>query len=110
MLTIQFVVDGQVVGIIGAVTRDANNTFSTGSHGFSAQDKAVIAGKRYQVSCNIVEIGSSPAAAAKAAENEAKKQAKHAAKNGVTVTVGAPPVSPGKTGNAKPANGVQVSA
>lgn len=35
-------------------------TFSTGSRGYSAHGKALINGKRYQVSMNIVEIGSKP--------------------------------------------------
>ena len=35
-------------------------TFSTGSRGYYGSGKVEIAGKRYQVSINIVEIGSKP--------------------------------------------------
>jgi hypothetical protein len=35
-------------------------TFSTGSIGFYAGGKVEIDGKRYQVSCNVIEIGSKP--------------------------------------------------
>lgn len=38
-------------------------TFSTGSRGFYFGGKVVIAGKRYQASVNLVEIGSKPAKA-----------------------------------------------
>ena len=38
--------------------------FSTGSKGFWAGGKVEVNGVRYQVSCNIVEIGSKPAVAA----------------------------------------------
>lgn len=31
--------------------------FSTGSHGFYAGGKITVDGKRYQVSCNLVEVG-----------------------------------------------------
>ena len=37
-------------------------TFSTGSRGYYGSGKIEIAGKRYQVSLNIVEIGSKPQA------------------------------------------------
>jgi len=36
-------------------------TFSTGSVGFYAGGKVVIDGERYQVSCNVIKIGSKPA-------------------------------------------------
>ncbi len=36
-------------------------TFSTGSRGYYGAGKIEIAGKRYQVGVNIVEIGSKPA-------------------------------------------------
>jgi hypothetical protein len=37
--------------------------FKTGSKGFFGQDKMSIAGKRYQVQCQLVEIGSKEATA-----------------------------------------------
>lgn len=38
----------------------ASKTFSTGSIGFWAGGKVELNGKKYQISCNIVEIGSKP--------------------------------------------------
>jgi hypothetical protein len=38
----------------------AEKTFSTGSRGYYGTGKIEIAGKRYQVGVNIVEIGSKP--------------------------------------------------
>lgn len=40
--------------------RDAARPFKTGSRGFNASGKVTIDGKRYQVSCNLIEIGSKP--------------------------------------------------
>lgn len=40
-------------------------TFSTGSRGFNANGKVTIDGKRYQLSANLVEIGSKPVSKSK---------------------------------------------
>lgn len=57
MVTIQF--SGEAVGVIMADQR----VFKTGSRGFYGNGKiASEDGKRYQVSCSIVEIGSKPGA------------------------------------------------
>ena len=51
--------DGQSVDVI--VLREG--VFKTGSRGFYGNDKIKIGGKRYQVGCNVVEIGSKGKAA-----------------------------------------------
>jgi hypothetical protein len=43
-----------------ATINAASRKFSTGSEGFYANGKIEIAGERYQVSMNIVRIGSKP--------------------------------------------------
>ena len=48
--------------ILVADTRE----FKTGSRGYYGSGKIVIDGKRYQVSCNVVEIGSKPGSEVKA--------------------------------------------
>ncbi len=55
-ITIEFKVDGKAVGILVPEEKE----FRTGSKGYFAQGKVAVGGKRYQVSCNLVEIGSKP--------------------------------------------------
>jgi len=47
---------GQTIGILEAAPR----TFSTGSRGFYGSGKAADNGQKFQISVNIVEIGSKP--------------------------------------------------
>lgn len=56
--TIRKFEDGNVIGAIMVHPK----TFSTGSRGYYGQDKVEIDGKRYQVSVQMVEIGSKNAA------------------------------------------------
>jgi len=57
-VSIQVCHNGQAVGILyGEPT-----TFKTGSRGYRVNGKVVLAGKKYQVGANIVEIGSKPKA------------------------------------------------
>jgi len=49
--------DGQPLGALTAAPKD----FKTGSRGFYVQGKVEIAGKRYQVQVQLVEIGSKEA-------------------------------------------------
>lgn len=53
-VTVSANVNGKQVGEIIAKPK----TFSTGSVGFYASDKVVINGERYQVTCNLVKVGS----------------------------------------------------
>ena len=61
-VTVSANVNGKQVGEIIAKAK----TFSTGSVGFYASDKVVINGERYQVTCNLVKVGSGKKAAPKA--------------------------------------------
>ena len=47
---------GEAIGGLNANSK----TFSTGSRGFHGSEKITIAGKRYQTSLQMVEIGSKP--------------------------------------------------
>lgn len=47
---------GQVVGVMTIAPKE----FKTGSKGFYANQKIEIAGKRYQVQMQLVEVGSKP--------------------------------------------------
>ena len=63
MLNLRFEKDGTHVQSLAAETRDpeieaSSKPFSSGSCGYFAAGKVVIDGKRYQVSCSVVEIGS----------------------------------------------------
>jgi hypothetical protein len=51
-------VNGTVLATFSAEAR----TFKTGSRGFHASGKAVINGKKHQVGCNVIEVGSKPGA------------------------------------------------
>ena len=42
--------------------------FSTGSRGYTVTGKILIDGKRYQMGCNLVEIGSKPGSVKKVGE------------------------------------------
>jgi hypothetical protein len=50
---------GETVGKLVLLPKE----FKTGSKGFFVQDKLTVAGKRYQVQCQLVEIGSKDAGA-----------------------------------------------
>lgn len=52
--------DGQPLGVLTASPKD----FKTGSRGFYVQGKLEVAGKRYQVQVQLIEIGSKEAAQA----------------------------------------------
>jgi len=49
--------------VLEADKRDAERPFKSGSRGWFASGKITLDGKRYQVSCSVVEIGSKPAQA-----------------------------------------------
>jgi len=49
------IIDGASTSMIAK-----EKVFSTGSRGYNVTGKIFISGKRYQVNCNIVEIGSKP--------------------------------------------------
>lgn len=53
--------DGETVGKL--VLNEKH--FKTGSRGFFGMDKLTVAGKRYQVQCQMVEIGSKEATSSK---------------------------------------------
>lgn len=55
--------DGATLGILVL----SEKAFKTGSRGFHGQGKIELAGKRYQVQCQLVEIGSKTDAGEKAA-------------------------------------------
>ena len=57
MNTLQVTFSNPITGKSNDLTAQAKE-FSTGSTGFWAGGKIEVNGKRYQVSCNIVEIGS----------------------------------------------------
>jgi hypothetical protein len=48
--------EGKAIDMLSASFKN----FKSGSHGFYAGGKIVLDGKRYQVSCSIVEVGSKP--------------------------------------------------
>ena len=63
MMTLRFEKDGTHVQNVQMDTRDpeiqpGSKPFSSGAAGYFAAGKVVIDGKRYQVSCSVVEIGS----------------------------------------------------
>lgn len=63
---------------VGVFLADEKN-FATGSRGFYGQSKLAIGEKRYQTSCQLVEIGSKP-------QTEEQKKASQS-KNGPVVVV-----------------------
>jgi len=63
MLNLRFEKDGTHVQNLALDTRDpdidnASKPFSSGGVGYFGAGKVIIDGKRYQVSCSVVEIGS----------------------------------------------------
>lgn len=58
MLVVKFEKDGDLADRLAADTRDADKPFSSGAEGYYTSGKITIDGKRYQVSCSVVEIGS----------------------------------------------------
>ena len=61
IITTDVKLNGQTISVLTVPAKD----FKTGSKGFYGQDKMTIAGKRYQVQCQLVEIGSKEASTEK---------------------------------------------
>ena len=53
-------IDGQSIPALWKKQKDGTDGFSTGSKGWGALGKIVIAGHKCQVVCNIVIVGSKP--------------------------------------------------
>jgi len=51
---------GEYEQVFQLIEKTADNPFKSGSRGFWGGGKFKMNGKRYQVSCSIVEIGSKP--------------------------------------------------
>lgn len=80
MLTIKMRTDSDEA-TVHAIERGATNPFSTGSLGYNASGKVVIDGKRYQVSCNLIEVDSATDETRLVAlENAERKAARKAGK------------------------------
>jgi hypothetical protein len=61
--SLAMVIDGQSVPALWKINKETGEPgFKTGSKGWSAMGKIVVAGHRCQVSCNIIIIGTKPEA------------------------------------------------
>ena len=59
-MILDMIIKDEQGGTVGKVVLNPKD-FKTGSKGFYGMDKMTIAGKRYQVQCQLVEIGSKEA-------------------------------------------------